>query len=89
MVVRVNGKDKCNSQAIYGGAAATAKMEDGRVWQTISRMTHCVDPFPIARGDNITIEANYDFASHPLYVTIKQVSQYTDLKQTKTKWRNE
>jgi len=65
LVVKINGKDKCDSQAIYGGASATAKMEDGRVWQTISRMTHCIDPFPIKRGDNITVEANYDFVKHP------------------------
>jgi len=65
LVVQINGKDMCNSRAIYGGTAATAKMDDGRVWETISQMTHCVDPFPIKRGDNITVEANYDFAKHP------------------------
>jgi hypothetical protein len=65
LVVKVNGKVNCDSKAIYGGTAATAKMEDGRVWETIHQMTHCIDPFPIKRGDNITVEANYDFVNHP------------------------
>jgi hypothetical protein len=80
----------CNSQAIYGGGAATAKMKDGRVWQTISRMTHCVDPFPIKRGDNITVEANYDFAKHPSYVPLMgSIMELLTLRQSKTKWGNE
>jgi hypothetical protein len=64
-VVKVNGKVNCDSKAIYGGSTATAKMEDGRLWETINQMTHCIDPFPIKKGDNITVEANYDYVKHP------------------------
>jgi hypothetical protein len=65
LVVRINGKEMCDSQAIYGGSAATAKMEDGRVWETINHMTRCINPILVKKGDNMTIEANYDFAKHP------------------------
>jgi hypothetical protein len=66
MLVKVNDKVTCDSRAKYGGNEATAKMDDGRVWETIHEMERCVDPFPIKKGDNISVEANYDYVKHPL-----------------------
>jgi hypothetical protein len=58
----------CDSKAIYGGALSTAVREDGQKWETINRMTRCTTPIPVKKGDNFTLEANYDFLKHPSYV---------------------
>jgi hypothetical protein len=57
----------CDSKAVYGGASSTAIREDGQTWETINRMTKCMIPIPVKKGDNFTIEANYDFIKHPSY----------------------
>jgi hypothetical protein len=58
----VNNKSMCESKAVYGGAAGTA---EGGNWQTVSDMTVCQEPFPIKKGDTLTVVAKYDLQAHP------------------------
>jgi hypothetical protein len=48
----VNGKQACDSRAIY-------KPGKGN-WVTIDHMTYCSDPIKVSKGDNITLQAFYD-----------------------------
>jgi hypothetical protein len=63
MKVLLNDKPICVSKAVYG-----TKLNDasGRKWTTISRMTDCVDPVAVKKGDKIVLETKFDEASHPL-----------------------
>ena len=82
VVLMINDKTACTSDAIYGGGSDYVKavpmpgmpgMEggggtdaNGKAIQTISHMTECIDPIPIRKGDKITLSANYDLITHPL-----------------------
>jgi hypothetical protein len=61
----VNGDLKCASKAIYGGDGGKLSL-DGKAWETISKMTECIDPIPVKAGDAVRIEATYDTKAHPL-----------------------
>ena len=58
----VNGKPVCESKAIYG---TKLKMENGKEWTTISKMTDCEEPFAVKNGDIITMKVNFDEVNHP------------------------
>jgi hypothetical protein len=34
-------------------------------WETINEMTKCTKPIRVKKGDNVTLEANYDFVKRP------------------------
>jgi len=60
----VNNKLACNSTAIYGLAGGELVL-NGRDWKTISKMTECLEPLQVAKGDKIRLEAAYDKIAHP------------------------
>jgi hypothetical protein len=61
----VNGKPICTSSATYGLAGGST-LVDGKEWKTISKMSECVDPIQLKKGDKIRMEAAYDNVAHPL-----------------------
>ena len=64
MAAFVNNKLACNSTAIYGLAGGELVVE-GREWKTISKMTECLTPTKVAKGDRVRLEATYDMIAHP------------------------
>jgi hypothetical protein len=64
MLMAVNSKEVCNSQAVYGGPGLEGKSPDGKPWSTIAHMTKCPD-IEIKQGDKIVMQANYDLDKHP------------------------
>jgi hypothetical protein len=65
IIMRVNGKEICDSKALYGGPGHTRVGPNGEVWETINHMTHCRNVTKVSKGDKITTEANYDVELHP------------------------
>jgi hypothetical protein len=61
----VNNVLKCTSNAVYGGEGGKLSL-DGKVWETISKMTECNEPIPVKAGDVIKVEGTYDTKAHPL-----------------------
>ena len=61
----VNGKEVCKSKASYGSPSAQRK-ENGKVWTTISKISDCLEPFELKKGDVVRLEATYDNVAHPL-----------------------
>jgi hypothetical protein len=64
--MQINNQTACNSKAQYGGAGSAMKGEDGKEWQTITKMGTCDGPISIKAGDNVLVEAGYDTKEHPL-----------------------
>jgi hypothetical protein len=62
VVISSNGKPICDSKALYGGANKVSGS-----WETISEMKECgdIEDIVVRKGDNITVEASYDFEMHP------------------------
>jgi hypothetical protein len=65
IVMKLNGKEICNSKALYGGPGHTAAGPDGKVWETINEMTNCHYATKVNKGDKISVEAYYDLDKHP------------------------
>jgi hypothetical protein len=61
----VNGKLVCNSVASYGLEGGRT-IVDGKEWKTISKMSECLDPIELKKGDTIKLEASFDNVAHPL-----------------------
>jgi hypothetical protein len=61
----INGKEICDSKAIYGGKGFEGKSADGKAWNTINHMDLCPTTIPLKRGDELVIQANYDTEKHP------------------------
>jgi len=81
VVAKVNGKQVCESKAVYGGADATlgggmgghmrsisdgGPHESNGKWETISEMSQCYGPIQIKKGDTFELEAFYDTVLHPV-----------------------
>jgi hypothetical protein len=64
MVVKLNGKEMCRSIAEYGGPGHEVTV-GGEVQKTISGMTRCSDALEVAKGDKLSITANFDMKEHP------------------------
>jgi hypothetical protein len=62
MTMMVNDKKVCESEAIY------AKGGDNND-EVLVDMTFCNNSIPIKKGDELTLRAEYDLKSHPLYVS--------------------
>jgi hypothetical protein len=60
----INDKLACESKAIYGLAGGEL-LVDGKEWKTISKMTECLEPYPVKKGDKLRLEAAYDKSLHP------------------------
>ena len=58
----VNDKPVCESKAVYG---TKLKMENGKEWTTISKMTDCQEPFDVKNGDMIKMKVSFDEVNHP------------------------
>lgn len=63
MILLVNGKAVCASEAVYGKGG----QNNG---ETIIRMASCPSGIPIKKGDTIQLQSVYDLATHPLYVWV-------------------
>jgi hypothetical protein len=59
MVLQVNGKDVCVSNAIYGKGGSHND-------ETITTMTACPEGIPVKQGDYLTLKSIYDLKTHPL-----------------------
>jgi len=69
ITLSVNGKEVCDSKAIYGGETGTWKGgEGGKGWATMSGISDCSGPIKIAKGDKLYLQADYDLVKHPAYV---------------------
>jgi hypothetical protein len=62
----LNGKLLCNSEAEYGTAGSSTAVFEGKEWSTLSKMTECVTPTKVKKGDTLNIEAAFDHIKHPL-----------------------
>jgi hypothetical protein len=63
MIVLLNDKPICISKAVYG---TKLQDESGKKWTTISKMTDCLEPVQVKKGDRIALETKFDEVSHPL-----------------------
>ena len=66
MVLNINDKFVCESQAKYGTSAhATLEQADGTKKESISEMSICSEkPIDINKGDVLTMTAVYDASKH-------------------------
>jgi len=59
MVLYINGKEVCTSNAVYGkGGESTG--------DTITNMSNCEKNIPVKKGDVLTMNSVYDLKTHPL-----------------------
>jgi hypothetical protein len=61
----LNGKEACQSDALYGGPGFEGKNADGKTWNTINRMTICSQAIKLFKGDKMYFQANYDVEKYP------------------------
>ena len=61
----LNGKHQCTSTAVYGGQGGRLTV-NGKIWETISKMTECNEPIRVKVGDIIKVKGTYDTKKHPL-----------------------
>jgi hypothetical protein len=62
MTVLLNRKPVCVSKAVYG---TKMKADDGKDWVTISKVTDCLEPVGVKKGDTIVLETKFDEKAHP------------------------
>jgi hypothetical protein len=60
----IDDKLACESKAIYGLPGGELVVE-GKEWKTISKVTECLDPYPVKKGQKLRLEAAYDNILHP------------------------
>lgn len=58
MILLLNGKEVCNSDAVYG--------KGGENYETILYMSPCPEAIPIKKGDMMELKSVYDLKTHPL-----------------------
>jgi len=66
MIVYVNEKNVCISNATYGTSYTGELANNGKKWTTISKMSDCSNIIPVKKGDVIKLEATYNEKEHPL-----------------------
>ena len=64
IVILLNDKAVCESQAIYGTKMKAT--DGGKDWTTISQMTDCEREFDVKKGDKIKLLVKYDEIAHPV-----------------------
>ena len=62
MILKINGKVMCTSNAVYGKGGDIAG-------EKILYMSFCGQNYPIKKGDVVTLTSVYDLKTHPLYVS--------------------
>jgi hypothetical protein len=65
IILTVNGKVACKSEALYGGPGFEFKGDDGKTFETINKSTECIDPILLKKGDKLHIFADFDLDKHP------------------------
>jgi hypothetical protein len=65
VVLKINNNTICNSKAIYGGDTQSTTSASGKKWETISHMAECHDVVKVKKGDELTVQANFDLEKHP------------------------
>jgi hypothetical protein len=74
LMLKVNGKEVCQSRAAYGTAGPTPakgmghghqRRDQSEEYKTISEMSYCYGPNKVSKGDKIELEARYDLEMHP------------------------
>lgn len=67
VLLTLNGKPVCDSQAKYGldPKATTSLAPNGKAWQVITEMTQCTEPIPVKKGDVLQMVSIYDNILHP------------------------
>jgi hypothetical protein len=65
MIVTLNGKEVCDSYAVYGGPGYEHVGTDGKVWTSMSKTKGCPDLIPVHKGDKLGITSYFDFEKHP------------------------
>jgi hypothetical protein len=65
VVLKVNNNTICDSKAIYGGDTQSVTSASGKKWETISKMTECHDVVKVKKGDELTVQANFNLEKHP------------------------
>ncbi|KAF2400927.1 hypothetical protein EJ06DRAFT_521587 [Trichodelitschia bisporula] len=63
--VFVNGKEVCESRAVYGVQGGAAVI-DGKKWETISAYTPCDKAIPFRKGDKVSMTSEYDLTKYRL-----------------------
>jgi Stress up-regulated Nod 19 len=61
IVLTLNGKEICNSRAIYGQERGV----DESQWAVITKMEQCTSPVAIKKSDKLQITSYYDTAKYP------------------------
>jgi hypothetical protein len=63
--MKLNGKEVCNSHAIYTTEDTAFSADSSTKWRTIEKMEECPMAIKVTKGDKISLEANYDLDAHP------------------------
>jgi hypothetical protein len=66
VVLELNGKEICDSKAVYGGDGGEGVSPSGKPWETIRQMTQCTTPIDVKKGDVVGLKTYYDTKLHPL-----------------------
>jgi hypothetical protein len=89
--MRINDKLVCSSNATYGGEGHKTVV-DGKEWETITKMSECLDPIEVKRGDRVKIAATYDTAAHPTRVSngegqeVMGIMTYVFVPRRESRW---
>jgi hypothetical protein len=59
MILNVNGKDVCTSDASYGKPPGSDEI-------SLLKMSLCPGEIPLKKGDSLTLKSVYDLSKHPL-----------------------
>lgn len=70
VLIYLNGKEACNSKAIYGGETRSSKDATGHAQETLAGQADCPNMIKVVKGDKLNISAFYDLELHPAYVDI-------------------
>jgi hypothetical protein len=64
LAVKINGKEVCRSEALYGGPGHEGKNKNGTPWTIIRGTTMCDQPIQVHKGDKLDIAASFDMDKH-------------------------
>lgn len=66
VLININGKEACNSKAIYGGEGrSTSDTAAGHAGETLAGQVDCPNMIKVVKGDKLAISAYYDLELHP------------------------
>ncbi|KAF2669195.1 hypothetical protein BT63DRAFT_424927 [Microthyrium microscopicum] len=62
----LNGKDVCETKAVYGSDSGSEAVVGGSKWETISSYIPCEKAIAFKKGDKLKMTADYDLTKHRL-----------------------